>query len=108
MAATEATMGERRGLDRYRFGQGYPMRVMALDGAWQVPCTIIDVSRTGAKIHLDGPVDGIDLKSNNFILKLSQFGTARRDCELVWHRGDFIGVRFLRPHDPLGTIGADN
>lgn len=95
-------MGERRGLDRYRFGQGYPMRVMAQDGSWQVPCTIIDVSRTGAKLHLDAPLDGVDLRAKDFILKLSQFGTARRDCELVWHRGEFIGVRFLKPPSLLG------
>jgi hypothetical protein len=95
-------MGERRIIDRYRFGQGYSMRVMARDGSWQIPCTIIDVSRTGAKLHLDGPVDGIDLKAADFILKLSQFGTARRECELVWHRGEFIGVRFLRLQNLLG------
>jgi hypothetical protein len=107
MLPQEATMGERRVIDRYRFGQGYPMRVIARDGSWEVPCTIIDVSRTGAKIHLDGPVDGIDLKAQDFILKLSQFGTARRPCELVWHRGEFIGVRFLKPHDPLGGPSPD-
>src|SRR5262245_10193919 len=95
-------MGERRIIDRYRFGQGYPMRVMAQDGSWQVPCTIIDVSRTGAKLHLDAPLDGVNLREQEFILKLSQFGTARRDVELVWHRGDFIGVRFLRLQSPLG------
>jgi hypothetical protein len=100
-------MAERRVIDRYRFGQGYPMRVTARDDSWQVPCTIIDVSETGAKIHLDGPVDGIDLKAKDFILKLSQFGTARRECELVWHRGEFIGVRFLQPHNPLGGPPAD-
>jgi hypothetical protein len=95
-------MGERRIIDRYRFGQGYSMRVMARDGSWQIPCTIIDVSQTGAKLHLDGPADGIDLTEKNFILKLSQFGTALRNCELVWHRGEFIGVRFLRPQSALG------
>jgi hypothetical protein len=95
-------MGERRIIDRYRFGQGYAMRVTAQDGSWEVPCTIIDVSRTGAKLHLDAPLDGVNLKEQDFVLKLSQFGTARRDCELVWHRGDFIGVRFRKPANAFG------
>jgi hypothetical protein len=95
-------VGERRIIDRYRFGQGYAMRVSAHDGSWEVPCTIIDVSQTGAKIHLDGSVEGIDLKAHPFILKLAQFGTANRPCEIVWHRGEFIGIRFLRPQNPLG------
>jgi hypothetical protein len=86
-------MPERRTVERYRFGQGHPMRVMARDGSWQVPCTMIDVSDGGARLHLDGPLDGIELK--DFILKLAPFGTAQRNCELVWHRGEFIGVRFL-------------
>ncbi len=94
-------MPERRGIDRYRFGQGYSMRIVAHDGSWQVPCTIIDVSETGAKLHLDAPVDGIELKS--FVLKLSQFGNAQRECDLAWHRGDFIGVRFIRQYNPLGN-----
>src|SRR5689334_9718353 len=89
-------MGERRIIDRYRFGQGYAMRVMAPDGAWQVPCTIIDVSHTGAKLHLDAPAEGVDFKGGEFVLKLSQFGTAHRTCELAWHRGEFIGVRFTK------------
>ncbi|HWM46292.1 MAG TPA: PilZ domain-containing protein [Xanthobacteraceae bacterium] len=94
-------MPERRIIERYRFGQGYTMRLMARDGSWQVPCTIIDVSQTGAKLHLDAPIDGIELK--DFILKLSQFGTAQRDCELAWHRGDFIGVRFTKQFNPLAS-----
>lgn len=69
------------------------MRIMDREGKWQIPCTMIDVSHTDAKLHLDAPTNGIELK--NFILRLSQFGTAHRDCELSWHRGDFIGVHFL-------------
>ena len=96
-------MARRRAADRYRFGQGYSMRVHARDGSWQIPCTIVDVSEGGAKIHLDGPADGIDLKAKDFILKLSQFGAAERECELAWHRGEFIGVRFLKSNKLSGA-----
>jgi len=93
-------MLERRVAERYRFSQGYVMRVAARDGSWQVPCTIIDVSDSGAKLHLDAPAEGIAFK--DFVLKLTQFGTAQRDCELAWHRGDFIGVRFVKQPSPFG------
>lgn len=99
-------MVRRRASDRYRFGQGYSMRVLARDGSWQVPCTIVDVSEGGAKIHLDGPANGIDFKAKDFILKLSQFGTAQRECELAWHRGEFIGVRFLKSNKLSGAVEA--
>ncbi len=52
-------MPERRNIDRYRFGQGYGMQIIDRDGAWQSPCTMIDVSQTGARLHLDAPADGI-------------------------------------------------
>jgi hypothetical protein len=90
-----AAMPDRRNLARHRFGHRYCMRIMDRQGAWQIPCTLIDVSQTRARLHLDAPVKGIELQE--FILKLSQFGTAHRNCALAWHRGDFIGVRFLAP-----------
>lgn len=97
-ATGTAHMAERRKLERYRFAQGYGMRVVARDGSWQVPCTMIDVTDAGAKLHLDAPVDGIEFK--DFVLKLSEYGTAERNCELMWHRGEFIGVRFVNGQRP--------
>jgi hypothetical protein len=85
-------MPERRAAARYRFAQGYPMRMLARDGSWQLPCTMIDVSDTGAQLRLDDAVDGLDF--SDFVLKLAPYGTAQRPCRLVWHRGPFIGVRF--------------
>ena len=86
-------MPERRDRDRFRFGHGFSMRIMDRLGAWEIPCTIIDVSESGAKLHLDAPADGIDFK--DFVLMLAPFGTAHRACELTWRRGDFIRVRFV-------------
>src|SRR5437868_6434784 len=85
-------MPERRERNRFRFGRGYPMQLMDRQGAWQIPCTMFDVSQTGARLHLDAPADGLQFKE--LILKLAQFGTAQRSCRLIWRRGDFAGVRF--------------
>ena len=93
-------MFNRRDFERIRFGRGYGMRILDHAGTWQVPCTMIDVSAQGAKLHLDAPVDGIALKL--FILKLAQFGPAQRNCELIWQRGEFIGVRFLPASATVG------
>ena len=54
---------------------------------------MIDVSQTGARLCIDGPIEGLDLKE--FFLLLSSTGLAYRRCQLVRIAGDQIGVRFL-------------
>lgn len=84
---------ERRIFDRYRFSQGHGMRIVGLDGKWECPCTMVDVSEAGARLRLGVTAPGLDL--SEFTLMLSKFGDSKRRCALVWQDGDYIGVRFL-------------
>ena len=68
--------------------------MMAIDGTWRRPCLIEDVSELGAKLTIEGSVEGLNLKE--FFLLLSSTGLAYRRCELSWINGDQIGVSFLR------------
>jgi hypothetical protein len=85
---------ERRNLKRVQFGRGYIAKIMAIDGTWERECRIGDVSDTGAKLTIHGPVDGVDTRE--FFLVLTPSGTAHRRCQRIWLHADEIGVRFLR------------
>ena len=54
-----------------------------------------DVSETGARLTVDGSIEGLQLKE--FFLLLSTMGKAYRRCQLAWVNGDEIGVFFLKP-----------
>ena len=92
-----ATTAERRKGERIVFGRGVPAHVMAIDGTWRRECTMEDVSETGAKLTIEGSIEGLHLRE--FFLLLSSTGLAYRRCELAWVNGDQIGVTFLRPGD---------
>ncbi|MGB8118186.1 MAG: hypothetical protein WCF56_05575, partial [Pseudolabrys sp.] len=50
--------------------------MMAIDGTWQRPCTMQDVSETGAKLIAGGSIEGLPLKE--FFLRTSVgFNAAR-------------------------------
>jgi hypothetical protein len=68
--------------------------MMAIDGTWRRPCTLEDVSETGARLTVDGSIEGLPLKE--FFLLLSTVGNAYRRCQLAWVNGDQVGVFFLR------------
>jgi len=85
---------ERRKGDRVTFERGIPAQMMGIDGTWRRDCVMDDVSETGAKLTVDGSVEGLHLKE--FFLLLSSTGLAYRRCELSWVNGDQIGVTFLR------------
>src|ERR1700761_3162062 len=87
-------VAERRNFGRVLFGRGYTARIMAIDGTWERECRIGDVSEVGAKLSINGSVNGIDTRE--FFLVLSTTGSAHRRCERVWLNGEEIGVRFLR------------
>jgi hypothetical protein len=57
-------MTEQRKAHRVVFEKGYAANMMAIDGTWRRPCTMLDVSETGAKLEIDGSVEG--LPSKNF------------------------------------------
>ena len=84
---------ERRLYDRYRFSQGYGMRIVGPDGQWECPVTMVDVSQAGARLRLGVVVPGLDL--SEFTLMLSKFSPAHRKCGKVWQDGEYLGVRFL-------------
>jgi hypothetical protein len=85
---------ERRAYPRIRLDHRIPAQMMAIDGTWRRACRMDNVSETGAKLTIDGSIEGLQLKE--FFLLLSSAGVAYRRCRLTWVNGDRIGVTFLR------------
>ena len=88
---------ENRKAHRVVFERGFAANMMAIDGTWRRPCTMEDVSETGARLTVDGSIEGLHLKE--FFLLLSTMGKAYRRCQLAWVNGDQVGVFFLKPGD---------
>ena len=85
---------ERSTGDRVMFERGIHAHMMGIDGTWRRDCVMEDVSETGAKLTVEGSVEGLNLKE--FFLLLSSTGLAYRRCELSWVQGEQIGVSFLK------------
>src|ERR1700753_140727 len=88
---------ERRKGERVTFERGINAHMMGIDGTWRRECKMEDVSESGAKLTVEGSVEGLHLKE--FFLLLSSTGLAYRRCELAWGNGDQIGVNFLKTGD---------
>ena len=86
------TYGDRKS-ERVDFERGIPVYMMGIDGTWRRDCRMIDVSQSGARLLIEGSLEGLDLKE--FFLLLSSTGLAYRRCKLVRVTGDQIGVAFL-------------
>jgi len=71
---------DRRNEGRVKFERGIPAFMMAIDGTWRRNCTMDDISEVGAKLTMEGSVEGLHLKE--FFLLLSSTGLAYRRCEL--------------------------
>jgi hypothetical protein len=84
-----------RNSERVEFERGIPVYMMGIDGTWRRDCLMIDVSQTGARLLIEGSLEGLDL--NEFFLLLSSTGLAYRRCQLVRVDGNQIGVAFLAP-----------
>src|SRR5258708_26702260 len=78
---------------RVDFERGIPVYMMGIDGTWRRDCMMIDASQTGARLLIEGSLEGLDLKE--FFLLLSSTGLAFRRCILVRVDGDQIGGQFL-------------
>ena len=89
MATTERRKGE-----RVVFERGFPAHMMGIDGTWRRACTMEDISEVGAKLTVEGSVEGLHLKE--FFLLLSSTGLAYRRCELVRVNGTEMDIQFLR------------
>jgi len=66
---------------------------IVLEGGFAArPCTVIDLSDSGAKIRVDDP------SSVNSKLKLSfsRDGRKGQSCEVVWRRANTLGLKFCR------------
>src|SRR4030081_3723090 len=90
-------VGERRNGECVILDRGISAHMMGIDGTWRRDCTMEDVAETGAKLSVEGSVEGLHLKE--FFLLLSSTGLAYRRCELSWVNGDQIGVNFLKQGD---------
>ena len=84
---------EQRKAHRVVFERGFAANMMAIDDTWQRPCTMQDVSETGARLSIGGSIEG------EFFLVLSTVGKAYRRCQLAWVNGDPVGVRLVEPPD---------
>jgi hypothetical protein len=84
--------GDRKS-ERVDFERGIHVYMMGIDGTWRRNCLMVDVSRSGARLCVEGSLEGLDLKE--FFLLLSSTGLAYRRCRLVRIAGDQIGVEFL-------------
>jgi hypothetical protein len=66
---------------------------ITLEGGFAArPCVVEDMSTTGAKITINDP-NALPAK-----LRLAFARDARtgRNCEVVWRRGNSVGVKFVR------------
>jgi hypothetical protein len=79
--------------DRVTFANGYTVHIMGIDGTWRRKCTMLDISTTGARLVVEGSIEGLKLKE--FFMLLSSTGLAFRRCSLVRVKGNEIGVKFI-------------
>jgi len=87
MMADREIEPNRRGVDRRRvLKKGL---ILFNEGRSSIGCHIQDISETGAKLV---PVDVFSCPSE-FLLKLPV--GEPRECEVMWRRGDRVGVRFV-------------
>lgn len=94
---------ERRKGDRVTFERGIKAHMMGIDGTWRRNCVMEDASETGARLTVEGSVEGLNLKE--FFLLLSSTGLAYRRCELAWVNGGQVGASFLKPSEKKKPAG---
>lgn len=85
---------DKRNASRVNFERGVPVRILAIDGAWQRECDMLDVSQSGVLLRVARGVAGLELRE--FFLVLSSVGTAHRRCALAWIEGDRLGASFIK------------
>jgi hypothetical protein len=66
---------------------------IVLDGGFAArPCTVIDLSASGAKIRIDDPSS----VSSKLRLSFSRDGRKGQTCEVAWRSGNTFGLKFCR------------
>jgi hypothetical protein len=64
---------------------------MEIDGDGRLRrCRLVDISANGARLI----VENVDNTPDSFNLLLSRFGRPQYRCNVVWKRGDEVGVEF--------------
>jgi hypothetical protein len=74
----------------------YPAWVDAGDGSSPVSCTMLDVSRTGARLAIENSND----IPAEFTLLLTGTGAVRRKCRVMRRSNGEIGVQFVNGSPP--------
>jgi PilZ domain-containing protein len=92
------TTDKRRARRRTLYHEG---RIKPPDGGPQLPCSVRDISATGARLAVEMPAAVPD----QFMLLLSRDGRTRRVCEVVWRSAEEVGVEF-RSGPPIARAGA--
>jgi hypothetical protein len=66
-----------------------------------VECIIRDMSDTGARLAMTSRIKALP---HRFTLWLDSEGKVQRQCEIVWTKAGYVGVRFARTrNDANGT-----
>jgi PilZ domain len=88
-------MMEQRKVSRFTFERALDATLVGIDGTWARKCYVEDFSEAGAKITIDGSLQGTS--SSEFFLVLTKMGIpVYRRCERRWVNGEQMGVLFLR------------
>lgn len=64
--------------------------MIASPHAPEIPCVVLELSATGAKLHVHGSQD----LPQRFQLAIEQDGLMR-PCTLIWRRRNHAGIQFL-------------
>lgn len=79
---------------RVNFEHGVAVQMMAIDGTWRRDCIMQDASDSGARLVVQGSIEGLEL--SEFFLLLSSTGLVYRRCRLVRLQGEQIGIEFVK------------
>jgi hypothetical protein len=90
---------EKRKSPRRPLEQG--VAILRQDGTLVCECTLSDISNEGARLKLSRDPEAAKLEiAPHFILSLSKRGNLFRNCELIWHENNEVGLRFVAPKSP--------
>jgi len=84
-----------------------PAWIAAGDDAQPLPCTVVDISETGARLAISDSISAPD----EFDLIVARAGRPGRPCNVVWRLHGVIGIEFTAPAQTQarneGRFGAE-
>ncbi len=95
MASAKRSSSEDRRSGR-RQDLRYAARIESLADGAEFPCTLIDISQTGARLA----TRDVSAIPDEFLLRLALGRQALRHCAVVWRDGSSLGVRFIVTTEP--------